>query len=247
MAFYSSQQSSYLYLVLPLLLALLTCFEGGECTPSAVQVPKAVTASSPTTTESNSVMVNPRPVPTTDQDQCVPFQHYYCSKFGYNYTISPNPWVRGLTFEQAKTEFEDFTDLFKQNCSEQLGTFLCFTYFPLCYHQHDVQAKKLVVPCRETCEIVHQSECNDIILGGLGQWPGHLRCSKFHTKSETENGNCAEGDQQVWTAKPTDSGNGGTDATTPATEAVMIPSTTDEKKPVSNCEGQYLTIITEKN
>lgn len=140
-----------------------------------------------------------RPLPTNEQEQCVPFHHYYCSKFGYNQTISPNPWARDLTLEQAIHEFGDFADLLRRNCSEKLGTFLCFTYFPLCYKQPLAGVRKLVLPCRETCDIVHNSECNDLVLGSVGEWGKHLQCANFHTKAETENGNCADGQQEEWT------------------------------------------------
>ena len=148
--------------------------------------------------------VHQRPPPTNEQEQCVPFHHYYCSKFGYNQTISPNPWARDLTLEQATREFSDFADLLRRNCSEKLGTFLCFTYFPLCYRQPLAGARKLVLPCRETCDIVHNSECNSLVLGSVGEWGKHLQCTNFRTKAETENGNCAGGQQEEWTDTTTE-------------------------------------------
>ena len=182
-----------------------------------------------------TIVVHQRPPPTNEQKQCVPFYHHYCSKFGYNLTISPNPWARDLTLEQAIREFSDFADLLRRNCSEKLGTFLCFTYFPLCYKQPLAGTRKLVLPCKETCEAVHNSECNDLVLGSVGEWGKHLQCTNFHTKAETENGNCADGQQEEWTDTTTESkGNEGDKKDTiPST----VPNPTDQATKDS-CEGE---------
>ena len=154
---------------------------------------KVVQPSVATTTESPNL--NPRPPPKNSQNQCVLFHHPYCSRFGYNHTISPNPWARNLTLENAEKEFNDFNDLLANNCSDQLGMFLCFTYFPLCYEVPQ-NGRKIVLPCKETCEYVHNSTCNNIILRTVGQWGNHLQCANFRTKKETENGNCAGGHEE---------------------------------------------------
>lgn len=183
----------------------------------------------PPTTES----LQQRPPPSVEQDHCVPFEHHYCSRFGYNYTISPNPWARDLTLEQAGLEFDDFSRLFDSNCSNKLGTFLCFTYFPLCYeHSTGGEQRQLVLPCKETCEAVHSSKCNDLILDSVGAWGNHLQCSNFHTKQETENGNCADGQQEEWTSRTTeDKKNGGKEEITPPTHIT--------EETVDNCSGMY--------
>ena len=174
---------------------------------------------------------NQHPLPPTDQDQCVPFHHSYCSRFGYNYTVSPNPWARGLTLEQVETEIYHFNGLLNSNCSNVLGTFLCFTYFPLCYGNRQV-----ILPCKEVCDEVHTSRCNDIVLNSVGQWGSHLQCTNFQSKSEIQNGNCADGGLFI---------NGGkedvitTTAQPPVmTEGVKEVTSTDIKESETDiCEG----------
>lgn len=179
---------------------------------------------------------NQQSLPPTDQGQCVPFHHPYCSRFGYNYTVSPNPWARGLALEQLESEIDDFNGLLDSNCSSVLGTFLCFTYFPLCYGNRQV-----VLPCKEVCNEVHSSRCNDIVLNSVGQWATHLQCANFRLKSDTMNGNCADGGQ--------DKSGGKEDvATTMALPPVTtegpkeVITTTEKKSEVDNCEGTCLTI-----
>lgn len=179
------------------------------------------------------VGVYQRPPPIDEQEQCVPFHHHYCSKFGYSQTISPNPWARDLTLEQATNEFSDFNDLLRRNCSDKLGTFLCFTYFPLCYKQPSAGERRLILPCKETCEAVHNSECNDLVMGSVGEWGKHLQCSNFHTKTETENGNCADGQQKVWTDSSTE--NKGGDG---MKKEDVVPPMVLSKETTENCGGE---------
>ena len=160
--------------------------------------------------------------------QCVPFHHPYCSRFGYNYTVSPNQWARGQTLEQVGREFNDFYSLLNTNCSNVLDTFLCFTYFPLCYGNGQV-----ILPCKEVCDEVHTSRCNDLVLNSVGKWAQHLQCSNFQLKSEVQNGNCADGGQ----------GMTGEDVITttvspPVTTKAVKEITTTESKTDNNCEGR---------
>lgn len=169
-----------------------------------------------------------QPLSPTDQDQCVPFHHHYCSKFAYNSTVSPNPWARGLTLEQAEGEINDFNSLLQSNCSSVLHTFLCFTYFPLCYHKGYEPA--VVLPCKEVCEEVHNSRCNDIVLNSVGEWGPHLQCTNFQSKLE-HGVTCADGGQD--------------DVTTaivqpPATTEAVNEVTTTKKETIDKCEGTYI-------
>ena len=110
-----------------------------------VRVPRRDLEAVTTTTSAAS---NQRLPLLSSQGKCVPFHHHYCSNFGYNYTISPNPWARGLSLEQAASEFGDFNNLMRRNCSDKLGTLLCFTYFPLCYEKSPGNMR-LILPCKE--------------------------------------------------------------------------------------------------
>ena len=145
--------------------------------------------------ESIGANVNQRHRPLSENQQCVHFEHHYCNKFGYNSTIALNPWARELSLEQAKTEFEDFNNLLQNNCSSKLGVFLCFTYFPLCYEKPLGPGQVIVPPCKEICDEVHASGCSAHVIRSIKQWPQHLQCSNFQSKSEAQNGNCAAGGQ----------------------------------------------------
>ena len=178
---------------------------------------------------------NQQHLPSSNQDQCVPFTHTYCSTFGYNYTVSPNPWARGLTIEGVQREIGDFNGLLNSGCSSVLGIFLCFTYFPLCYGNGQV-----ILPCKEVCDEVHNSRCNDLVLNSVGQWASHLQCTNFRSKSEVQNGNCALGNLDTI---------GGTEDATTATaqppvttEGVKEATTTEKKKTETNnnCEGNLV-------
>jgi hypothetical protein len=169
-----------------------------------------------------------QPLSLTDQDQCVPFHHPYCSRFAYNSTVSPNPWARGLTQEEAEGEINDFNSLLNSNCSSVLGTFLCFTYFPLCYHNgHD---SVVILPCKEVCDEVHNSRCNDLVLNSVGKWGTHLQCTNFQSKLES-GVNCADGGLDIATT---------TTAQPPVTTEAVKEITTTEKK-TDNCEGIILS------
>ena len=184
----------------------------------------------------NTAQSTSQHLPPTDQDQCVPFHHPYCSRFGYNHTVSPNPWARDLTLEQVEEEINDFNGLLNSNCSNVLGTFLCFTYFPLCYGNRQV-----ILPCKEVCDEVHTSRCNDLVLNSAGEWGPHLQCTNFRSKSEIQNGNCADGGQDMTggkedatmtTAQPP--------VTTERVKEVDLTTTEIKESETDNCEGIIL-------
>ena len=212
------------------IIAIVLCSIGS----AKLQI-KAIPSQEPTTTQA-PVDVNQRPLKPITQDQCVSFHSHYCSKFGYNRTVSPNPWARDLTMEQALQEFNDFNNLLRSNCSDKLATLLCFTYFPLCYELPNGGSPQIVLPCRETCDQVHESGCNDLVMRTVGQWGEHLQCSNFRTKLETENGNCAAGENKG-DKTTTEDGDGGETFTpmVPPSTTEAIKASTDEEADI--CEG----------
>lgn len=125
---------------------------------------------------------------TADQcePECRPFQHFYCNTFNYYYAQFPNPrqgkeseLPDGRTYEQdAFIEFNHFLSALDTECSDKLGTFLCFFYFPFCIPHPDIKVS--ITPCRSLCEEVI-SNCADqlkafnITLEDLQ----HFNCSHY--------------------------------------------------------------------
>ena len=152
------------------------------------------------------------PVTEETQRECTKFNHTYCnSQFGYEYGLFPNH--KGQTAKKAAEELNDFAQLFNSGCSDKIGMFLCFTYFPLCQPPVDrivtvltiddtqlidkPSARELqeVLPCKETCEEVHKSECTEYVLNATGgdAWPEHLSCNQAIFKP-TASEQCATGE-----------------------------------------------------
>ena len=140
-----------------------------------------------------------RPIIEESGRECTRFEHTYCnSQFGYEYSLLPNH--KGQTAEQAAAELNHFAQLFNSGCSDKIGVFLCFTYFPLCIPNMDgVQLNggaqlQEVLPCKETCEEVHKSDCTEYVLNatsGKG-WAEHLSCDQAIFKPESSK-HCASG------------------------------------------------------
>ena len=131
-----------------------------------------------------------------DEEQCVPFEHYYCTKFGYNTTTFPN--IRDHeTVGEAAAEFENFIPLLTANCSSKIGTLLCFVYFPYC----DPETGFIIQPCEQTCIEAHTDECTAIV-NQVGGWAGHLQCNLTVNEEERvyKKETCANGTQPVWEA-----------------------------------------------
>lgn len=133
--------------------------------------------------------------------QCTRFNHSYCSnKFHYNNGLFPNH--KGQTAEKAAAELNDFALLFDSGCSDKIAVFLCFTYFPFCTPTDDSMPSQVgsvqlreVLPCKETCEEVHNSDCTAYVLNatrGSG-WPDHLDCKQDIFKPKASN-LCASGE-----------------------------------------------------
>lgn len=130
--------------------------------------------------------------------ECIRFNYTYCnSQFGYEYGLFPNH--RGQTAKEAAEELNHFAQLFYSGCSDKIGVFLCFSYFPLCVPNmggtevsSGVQLEE-VLPCKETCEEVHKSECTEYVLNVTGGWAEHLSCNQSIFKPEASK-QCASGE-----------------------------------------------------
>lgn len=131
---------------------------------------------------------------------CVPFQHPYCSTFGYNHTAFPNPRQGSLDkikltdgptanySTNAFKEFAEFAPLMDTGCSHKLGTLLCFFYFPLCNPPAQVEGTLLTIrPCRSLCEEVTR-DCAEALRAALAAYGledhgweelPHFKCSHY--------------------------------------------------------------------
>jgi hypothetical protein len=155
----------------------------------------------PTEFETSTVSSAPPVRPKIEQNtrrECTRFKHTYCSsQFGYQYGLFPNH--KEQTAEEAVAELNDFAQLFNSGCSDKIGVFLCFTYFPLCIPDTDSNSSgaqlQEVLPCKETCEEVHKSECTEYVLNATGHhgWAEHLSCDQAIFKPEASE-HCANGE-----------------------------------------------------
>lgn len=129
------------------------------------------------TNHTSTFVPSVRPVVESTDRECLRFEHSYCnSQFRYSHGLFPNH--KGQTAEQAAIEFGDFMQLIHSGCSDKLGTFLCFTYFPLC--EPTVDEVQEILPCMETCEEVHKSECTEYVVNATNGngWADHLKCDQ---------------------------------------------------------------------
>lgn len=162
-----------------------------------------------------------RPKIKETQRECTRFEHTYCSdQFGYQYGLFPNH--KGQTAEEAAKELNDFAQLFTSECSDKIGVFLCFAYFPLCTPPIDTVLNldgtqlndgpttmqlQEVLPCKETCEEVHKSECTEYVLNATRSdvWPEHLSCNRAIFKPMASK-QCASGESSNDNEELTDNG-----------------------------------------
>ena len=147
----------------------------------------------PTETSTVSSAQSVRPKIEGSRRECTRFNHTYCSsQFGYQYGLFPNN--KGQSAEEAAAELNHFAQLFNSGCSDKIGVFLCFTYFPLCTPDTDSGSQlQEVLPCKETCEEVHKSECTEYVLNATGGWAEHLSCDQAIFKPEASK-QCATGE-----------------------------------------------------
>ena len=126
----------------------------------------------------------------------IPEGRYFCERFDEPYCRCFNPADRtyGLfpnhrnqTARDARREFGHFVqrdkNVIRSNCSDKIGTLLCFTYFPL-YNRNIMQQNvqlgqdpQIILPCRELCEEVRR-DCRDEFSDNGYPWPDHLDCDK---------------------------------------------------------------------
>ena len=158
----------------------------------------------PTEASTASSAPSVRPKIEESTRECTRFEHTYCnSQFEYEYGLFPNH--KGQTAKEAATELNHFSQLFNADpkCSDKIGVFLCFTYFPLCtpnvdgtqlVNSGDAQLQE-VLPCKETCEEVHKSECTEYVLNATSGdgWAEHLSCDQAIFKPEASK-QCANGE-----------------------------------------------------
>jgi len=117
--------------------------------------------------------------------ECIVLTDHYCSQvLNYSTVYLPNP--RGhKTLDEAKKEFNDFIPLLQSGCHPKLATFLCFTYFPLCYDYGPNPPIK-IYPCKEVCEEVAGEDTNcTAIVDQYNGWNDQLQCNKSHFKPKS--------------------------------------------------------------
>ena len=122
-------------------------------------------------------------LPPEPEHSCESYVQPYCHCFNPNdrkHALFPNP--RRQNAAEAQTEFRDFVNITKSNCSNKIGGLLCFFYFPFC--SSNIADPEVLLPCREDCEEVRR-ECEDEFVSRGFPWPEHLTCSKdyFQPKS----------------------------------------------------------------
>ena len=128
--------------------------------------------------------MRPTLVPVLGQYFCEQFNEPYCRCFNpaeRTYGLFPNR--RNQTARDAGREFghfvQDGENVIKSNCSNKIGTLLCFFYFPL--YDHNIfkflKQDPQILPCRELCEEVRR-DCLDEFVNNGYSWPDHLDCSE---------------------------------------------------------------------
>lgn len=171
------------------------------------------------TSPTNDSTVSVRPRVELTERECTSFEHPFCNGlFGYTYGYFPNH--KGQTFQEAVSEFSHFEQLLHTGCSDKLAIFLCFTYFPLCVPSSTMKSVQEVLPCKETCEEVHKSECTEYVVNATNGdgWAEHLDCDQDIFKPiETEQ--CADGESNDGKSTPDNE-----DSETTTCEGIVIIS-----------------------
>ena len=130
-----------------------------------------------------------------NDDKCFQLPQNIADYCNYTHTVLPN--TRGhKTVKEALSEFNEFARLLHSNCSEYLGTLLCFHYFPFsnCSVNSSVptgSSKIQIYPCRATCEAAKNPACTAFIYSRGFYWAEHLDCSR--TEFDVSLQNCAYG------------------------------------------------------
>lgn len=108
-----------------------------------------------------------------DVRACEPIQIEMCKGLGYNLTAGPN-FVGHDNQRDTELQLRTFSSLVQYGCSDQLLSFLCAVYVPMC----SPKVEPLIGPCRQVCEGV-QARCAPVLLSFGLPWPAALNCSKF--------------------------------------------------------------------
>ena len=104
-----------------------------------------------------------------------------CTPLGYPNTSFPNHKGH-KSQQQASAELDAFQPLISSGCSVYLRHFLCAYYVPFC---KDILPQEMEVPpCKELCLHV-RTHCESVLNDYGYEWPIHLYCNYFPTKSET--------------------------------------------------------------
>ena len=130
--------------------------------------------------QATALAIQSIPIAPDELRSCEPMNVSLCSALNYRWTYLPN--LKGhQTQEEASNELADFAPLLETNCSPYLLHFLCAYYVPLC--KSDMPLNLEVPPCRELCSHVYK-HCYQYFVAHQLNWPEHLHCSLFPTKSE---------------------------------------------------------------
>lgn len=166
---------------------------------------------------------------TASDYTCTPLLHDYCKSFsstGERTVGLPNPRQNQSEavlspgesyYQNAEREFNDFILLLNTQCSDKLGTLLCFFYFPFCVETVTTR------PCLSLCkEVTHvNSTCTKELARYGIHWAQHFDCANYkNVEGNPVYGeeNCANETQMPWPPKPV--------TTTTTTTKMDEPTTT---------------------
>ncbi len=111
-------------------------------------------------------------LPCTGKKKCEPVKIPLCQGIGYNSTKFPNI-LNHKTQEEAALEVYRFFPLVKLRCSDDLASFLCSVYAPIC-----TVLETPVPPCRSLCNSA-RGGCEDLMDRFGFTWPDSLNCDRF--------------------------------------------------------------------
>ena len=121
-----------------------------------------------------------------DEEHCFTLPANVADYCGYSNVYLPN--ARGhKTVKEAVDEFVHFEEMINSNpqCSDFLGIYLCFHYFPVSGCPHSESGDHVSPPCKETCEAAKTEECADLarFRKPAWKWPSHMNCDLLSSNS----------------------------------------------------------------
>ena len=171
---------------------------------------------------------------------CSPLLHDYCKSFatsGGRTVGLPNPRQgnnpdllrEGETYySNAVKEFTEFSLLLNTQCSDKLGTLLCFFYFPFC------DGDRTTRPCLSLCEEVTNanSTCTKELAKYGISWGAQFDCANYMYNGEHVfvEENCANEAQMPWPYVPSPSPVPTPETTSDKIEASTATTTTATTK-----------------